>query len=43
MKSVILDLRGNGGGLLHEAVNVVNTFVKKGELVVKTLGRDQRK
>ena len=41
MKSVILDLRGNGGGLLHEAVNVVNTFVKKGELVVKTLGRDQ--
>ncbi|MCC6721777.1 MAG: S41 family peptidase [Bacteroidia bacterium] len=40
INSVILDLRGNGGGLLHEAVNVVNTFVKKGELVVKTIGRD---
>jgi len=41
MKSVILDLRGNGGGLLHEAVNVVNTFIKKGELVVSTKGRDR--
>lgn len=41
MKSVILDLRGNGGGLLHEAVNVVNTFVKKGELVTSTKGRDK--
>lgn len=41
MNSVILDLRGNGGGLLHEAVNVVNTFIDKGELVVKTKGRDQ--
>jgi len=41
MKSVILDLRGNGGGLLHEAVNVVNTFIKKAELVVSTKGRDQ--
>jgi carboxyl-terminal processing protease len=41
MKSVILDLRGNGGGLLHEAVNVVNTFVKKGELVTSTKGRDR--
>lgn len=41
MESVILDLRGNGGGLLHEAVNVVNTFIKKGELVVSTKGRDK--
>jgi carboxyl-terminal processing protease len=41
MKSVILDLRGNGGGLLHEAVNVVNTFVKKGEFVTSTKGRDR--
>ncbi len=41
MRSVILDLRGNGGGLLHEAVNVVNTFIKKGELVVSTKGRDR--
>ncbi|MFM9944914.1 MAG: S41 family peptidase [Bacteroidia bacterium] len=41
MKSVILDLRDNGGGLLHEAVNVVNTFIKKGELVTSTKGRDR--
>lgn len=41
MQSVILDLRGNGGGLLHEAVNVVNTFIRKGELVVSTKGRDR--
>ncbi|MFL0352844.1 S41 family peptidase [Xanthomarina sp. GH4-25] len=35
-ESIILDLRNNLGGLLHEAVNVVNLFVKKGQLVVTT-------
>lgn len=39
LKGVILDLRGNGGGLLHEAVNIVNVFVKKGQLVVTTKGK----
>lgn len=39
LKGVILDLRGNGGGLLNEAVNVVNTFIPKGELVVTTKGK----
>lgn len=39
MKKLILDLRGNGGGLLNEAVNIVNFFVKKGELVVETKGK----
>ncbi len=39
MKQLIFDLRGNGGGLLHEAVNIVNFFVPKGELVVYTKGR----
>ena len=39
MKGVILDLRNNGGGLLHEAVNVVNVFVDKNKLVVDTRGR----
>lgn len=39
MEGVILDLRGNGGGLLTEAVNVVNTFVPKGELVVSMRGK----
>lgn len=39
MKQFILDLRGNGGGLLIEAVKIVNMFVKKGELVVYTKGK----
>ncbi len=36
---LILDLRGNLGGLLHEAVNIVNLFIDKGEEVVFTKGR----
>ncbi len=36
---MILDLRGNGGGLLREAVNIVNLFVPKNELVVETKGK----
>jgi carboxyl-terminal processing protease len=39
MKSMIFDLRGNGGGLLNEAVNIVNIFVDKGIAVVNTKGR----
>lgn len=39
MKKVILDLRGNGGGLLRESVNIVNMFVPKGEEVVSTKGK----
>jgi carboxyl-terminal processing protease len=39
MKQLIFDLRGNGGGLLHESVNIVNFFVPKGQLVVSTKGR----
>lgn len=35
-KKIILDLRGNPGGLLREAVNVTNIFVPKGQLVVTT-------
>ena len=33
---IILDLRGNPGGLLSEAINVTNLFIDKGELVVTT-------
>ncbi len=33
-KALVLDLRGNGGGLLTEAVNIVNIFVDKGQTVV---------
>jgi carboxyl-terminal processing protease len=40
MKGVVLDLRGNGGGLLNEAVNIVNIFTPKGELVVTTRGKE---
>lgn len=38
-KSLILDLRGNPGGLLHEAVNIVNLFVDKNNEVVSTKGK----
>lgn len=36
---LILDLRGNGGGILEDAVNIVNLFVKKGEEIVSTRGK----
>ncbi len=39
MEQFILDLRGNGGGLLIEAVKIVNMFIDKGEEVVSVRGR----
>jgi carboxyl-terminal processing protease len=39
IKGVILDLRGNGGGLLVEAVNLCNVFIPRNELVVTTRGK----
>lgn len=39
VENIILDLRGNGGGLLNEAVNITNLFVEKDELVVSTRGK----
>ena len=39
LKGLILDLRGNPGGLLNEAVNIVNVFVEKNKLVVTTKGK----
>jgi len=38
-QSIILDLRGNPGGLLNEAVNVSNIFIPKGSEVVSTKGK----
>lgn len=38
-KGVILDLRGNPGGLLIEAVNITNLFLPKGKMVVSTKGK----
>ncbi|MDA0881782.1 MAG: S41 family peptidase [Bacteroidetes bacterium] len=39
MEQLVFDLRGNGGGLLREAVNIVNLFVPKGTEVVSTKGK----
>jgi carboxyl-terminal processing protease len=39
MKGIILDLRGNGGGLLNEAVNITNIFVDQNQLIVSTKGK----
>jgi carboxyl-terminal processing protease len=39
MKGAIIDLRGNGGGLLNEAVDIVNIFVDRGQDVVTTKGK----
>lgn len=39
LKGLILDLRGNPGGLLGEAVNVSNLFIDKGQEVVRTKGK----
>ncbi|MEQ9405465.1 MAG: S41 family peptidase [Cyclobacteriaceae bacterium] len=38
-KGIILDLRGNPGGLLHEAVNVSNVFIEKGKKIVVQKGK----
>lgn len=39
LKGLVLDLRGNGGGLLREAIAISNLFVPKGKLVVSTRGK----
>lgn len=41
LKGVVLDLRGNPGGLVTEAVNICNLFVDKGKLIVSTKAKHQ--
>ncbi len=38
MDKLVIDLRGNGGGMMNEAVNIVSAFVPKGSLVVSSKG-----
>ncbi len=40
-KAIVLDLRGNPGGLLNESVNISNLFVERGQEIVSTKGRVQ--
>jgi carboxyl-terminal processing protease len=39
MKGLVLDLRGNPGGLLFEAIDISNLFVNKDEMIVETRGK----
>ncbi|MBP6335378.1 MAG: S41 family peptidase [Bacteroidia bacterium] len=39
MKNLVLDLRGNGGGLLKDAVDIVNLFVDEGQKIVSQKGK----
>jgi carboxyl-terminal processing protease len=40
INQLVLDLRGNGGGLLQESISIVNLFVDKGQEVVSTRGKN---
>jgi carboxyl-terminal processing protease len=41
MTSLILDLRGNSGGIMEAAIEIANQFLKQGQLIVYTKGRAQ--
>ena len=41
MRKLIIDLRGNSGGIMEAAIRIANQFLKRGELIVYTKGRKQ--
>ena len=43
MKSLVLDLRGNGGGLLQEAVDIADEFLSENKLIVYTEGANSKR
>lgn len=43
LQNIVLDLRGNGGGLLDQAIYIADMFLKKGDLIVYTQGAHQRR
>ncbi|MEI6455588.1 MAG: S41 family peptidase [bacterium] len=43
LKGIILDIRGNGGGLLNEAVEISNIFVERNQEIVSTRGKQPDK
>lgn len=42
MKKLVLDLRYNPGGLLNQAIEIAELFLKKGDVIVSTRGRTQQ-
>lgn len=42
VRSLIIDLRGNGGGIVDEAISIVNLFVPEGTEIVSTKGKTQK-
>lgn len=42
-KRLVLDLRGNGGGILDQSIKIANEFLENGEMIVYTMGKSGKK